>query len=201
MDEENQGFSIPANRPMFDEGDVSIEARPLPQSDFFMTFANEAGDKAVILTPIEAVGDEILERHGRTELENYAQTLMDTGDDPMELQIGRTYEGENALADADAEAFRLDEEFNPGEAASDEDIVSAVDAARADAGAGAPISEEAPENEEPEEDIPFPLNGPLGVDETGNEPAEDAGEEDETEELPDVEEEPMLDQLRKKKPE
>ena len=201
MDEENQGFSIPANRPMFDEGDVSIEARPLPQSDFFMTFANEAGDKAVILTRIEAVGDEILERHGRTELENYAQTLMDTGDDPMELQIGRTYEGENALADADAEAFRLDEEFNPGEAASDEDIVSAVDAARADAGAGAPISEEAPENEEPEEDIPFPLNGPLGVDETGNEPAEDAGEEDETEELPDVEEEPMLDQLRKKKPE
>lgn len=201
MDEENQGFSIPANRPMFDEGDVSIEARPLPQSDFFMTFANEAGDKAVILTPIEAVGDEILERHGRTELESYAQTLMDTGDDPMELQIGKTYEGENALADADAEAFRLDEEFNPGEAASDEDIVSAVDAARADAGAGAPISEEAPETEEPEEDIPFPLNGPLGVDETGNEPAEDAGEEDETEELPDVEEEPMLDQLRKKKPE
>lgn len=194
MDEENQGFAIPANRGLGDEGDLSVEVRPLPESDFFMTFANEAGDKAVILTPVESVGDEILERHGRTELEQYAQTLMETGDDPMELQIGTTYEGENAEADAKAEAFRLDEEFNPGEGASDEEVIAALDEARADVGGAEP------EVEEPDEDIPFPLNGPLGVDKTGNEPAEDTGTEDETAELPDVEEEPMLDQLRKKKP-
>lgn len=194
MDEENKGFAIPANKPMFgDEGDLSVEVTPLPESEYFMAFANEAGDKAVIVTPIETVGGEILERHGYPEMEEYAKTLMDTGDDPMELQIGTTYEGETAEADAKAEAYRLDEEYAPEEGASDEDIIAALDNARADTGA-----ENAPE-EESEEEIPFPLNGPLGVDEAGNEQGEDAGEEDETEELPDVGEEPMLDQLKKAK--
>ena len=132
MDEENQGFSIPANKNMFDEGDVGIEITPLPQSDFFMTFANEAGDKAVILTPIEYVGDEILERHGRSELEGYANGLMDGEPDDMGLQIGDIFEGENAQADAEAEAARLDEEYNPGEGASDEDLIAAIDGAKSD---------------------------------------------------------------------
>jgi len=134
MDEENKGFPIPAKKPMFGEGDVDIEAIPLPESDFFMAFANDAGDKAVILASVETAGDEVLERHGRTELDAYAKTLLDTGDDPMELQVGDIFEGENALADAEAEAFRLDEEFNPGEGASDAELAMAVDAAKADAG-------------------------------------------------------------------
>ena len=191
MDEENKGFAIPSNRSMFDEGDVSIEARPLPQSDFFMAFENDAGDKAVILSAVETVGDEVLERHGRTEMENYAKTLMETGDDPMELQIGGIYEGETALADAEAEAFRLDEEFNPGEGASDAELAMAVDAAKADVGGGA-----APE--EP----PFPDNG-MGADETVDVPDVDVDEEDESEEpeedLGELEGEPMLEQLNPKK--
>ena len=134
MDEENQGFAIPAKRPMFGEGDVDIEARPIPESDLFMAFENDAGDKAVVLTSVETVGDEVLERHGRTELEQYAQGVLNTGDDPMELQVGNIFEGETALADAEAEAFRLDEEFNPGEGASDEELAMAVDAAKGNAG-------------------------------------------------------------------
>jgi hypothetical protein len=134
MDEENQGFAIPARRPMFGEGDVDIGARPLPESDLFMAFENDAGDKAVILTSVETVGDEVLERHGRTELEQYAQSVLNTGDDPMELQVGNIFEGETALADAEAEAFRLDEEFNPGEGAPDEELAMAVDAAKGNAG-------------------------------------------------------------------
>lgn len=186
MDEENQGFAIPANRPL-GEGDVGIEVTPVPDSDLFMVFANEAGDKAVILTPIETAGGEILERHGRPELEEYANTLFDTGDDPMELQIGTTFEGETAEADAKVEANRLDEEFNPGEDAPDEDLISAVDMAKEDVGGAEPV-EPFPEDMEggEEGDVSEPnvdLTAPLGVEE---------------EEEPDVEEEPMLDQLKKK---
>lgn len=187
MDEENVGFAIPAKKPMFGEGDVDIEARPLPESDFFMAFANDAGDKAVILTSVETVGDEVLDRHGRTELEEYARVLLDNGDDPMELQVGRIFEGENALADAEAEAFRLDEEFNPGEGASDEELAMAVDAAKADAGA-----EEAgtfPEDMGGGEDLGAPE---LGV-------GAEAEEEEPDEEIGNPETEPMLGQLMKKK--
>lgn len=181
MDEENQGFAIPANT------DVGIEVTPLPESDLFMVFANEAGDKAVILTPIETAAGEILERHGRPELEEYANALFDTGDDPMDLQIGTTFEGETAEEDAKVEANRLDEEFNPGEDASDEDLITAVDMAREDAGGGEPAEpfpgdmEGGEEGGAPEPNVD--LTAPLGV-----------GEEEE----PDVEEEPMLDQLKKK---
>ena len=192
MDEENKGFAIPSNRSMFGEGDVSIEARPLPQSDVFMAFGNDAGDKAVLLTAVETVGDEVLERHGRTEMENYAKTLMDTGEDPMELQIGNTYEGENALADAEAEAFRLDEEFNPGEGASDGELAMAVDAAKADVSGGAASAPEEP---------PFPDEG-VGADEALDVPdvgADDEAEDEEPEDLGELEGEPMLDQLNTRK--
>lgn len=193
MDEENKGFPIPANREMFgDEGDTA-EVTPVPNSDYFLAFANDAGDKAVIVTPIETIGGEIVERHGLTEMEEYAKTLMDTGDDPMELQIGSTFEGETAEADANAEAMRLDEEYAPGEGAADEDIIAALDDARANTGANIGPAEE------PEDDIPFPLNGPLGVDEAGDEPAEDTDEENTDEESEDIENEPMLDQLKKAK--
>lgn len=193
MDEENKGFAIPAKRPMFGEGDVDIEARPLPESDLFMAFQNDAGDKAVILTAVETVGDEVLERHGRTELEGYAQALMNTGDDPMELQIGNTFEGESALADAEAEAFRLDEEFNPGEGAADNELAMAVDAAKANAGV--------------EEEATFPGDLEEGEDVGGEELGLglEADEEEPEEIEPGVsgEAEPMLEQLgiaKKKKP-
>ena len=185
MDEENQGFAIPAKRPMFGEGDVDIEARPVPESDLFMAFQNDAGDKAVILTSVETVGDEVLERHGRTELEGYAQSVLNTGDDPMELQVGNIFEGESALADAEAEAFRLDEEFNPGEGAPDEELAMAVDAAKGNAGM------------QEEETFPEDMEGgeELGAPEL--ELGEEAVEEPE---VP-IEEgaEPMLGQLMKKK--
>lgn len=189
MDEENKGFAIPAKRPMFDEGDVSVEVQPLPESDFFLAFANDAGDKAVILTSVETVGDEVLERHGRVELEGYAQALLNTGDDPMELQVGDIFEGENALADAEAEAFRLDEEFNPGEGASDEELAMAVDAAKANAGV-----EEA-------ETFPEDLGGgeDLGAPELGLGLENDEEESEEAEPLGDEETEPMLGQLMKRK--
>lgn len=189
MDEENQGFAIPARRPMFGEGDVDIEARPLPESDLFMAFANDAGDKAVILTAVETVGDEVLERHGYTELENYAQALLNTGDDPMELQIGNVFEGENAQADAEAEALRLDEEFNPGEGASDEELAMAVDAAKGNAGV--------------QEEATFPEDMGAGED-VGGEELDLGIEADEEEPEEPVEEgaESMLEQLgvKKKKP-
>lgn len=193
MDEENKGFAIPARRPIFGEGDVDIEARPLPESDLFMAFENDAGDKAVILTAVETVGDEVLERHGRTELEGYAQALMNTGDDPMELQVGDIFEGESALADAEAEAFRLDEEFNPGEGATDEELAMAVDAAKANAGV--------------EEEATFPGDLEEGEDVGGEEL--DVGLEADEEEPEEAgagvseEAEPMLEQLginKKKKP-
>lgn len=189
MDEENQGFAIPARRPMFGEGDVDIEARPLPESDLFMAFANDAGDKAVILTAVETVGDEVLERHGYTELENYAQALLNTGDDPMELQVGNVFEGENAQADAEAEALRLDEEFNPGEGASDEELAMAVDAAKGNAGV--------------QEEATFPEDMGAGED-VGGEELDLGIEADEEEPEEPVEEgaESMLEQLgvKKKKP-
>ena len=191
MDEENQGFAIPARRPMFGEGDVDIEARPIPESDLFMAFENDAGDKAVILTSVETVGDEVLERHGRTELEQYAQSVLNTGDDPMELKVGNIFEGETALADAEAEAFRLDGEFNPGEDAPDEELAMAVDAAKGNAGV------------QEEETFPEDMEAGEGVG------GEELGLGDETvEEEPElpVEEgaEPMLEQfgqpVKKKRP-
>ena len=185
MDEENQGFAIPANRPL-GEGDIGIEVTPVPESDLFMVFTNDTGDQAVILTPIESAGGEILERHGRPELEEYAATLFETGDDPMELQIGTIFEGETAEADAQAEATRLDEEFNPGEGATDEDLISAVDMARNDAGGAAPANP-FPGDMEGGEEIGaegpnVDLTAPLGA----------------PEELPPAGEEPMLDQLRRR---
>lgn len=192
MDEENQGFAIPANKPMFDEGDVSIEARPLPESDFFMVFANDVGDKAIILTPVETLDGEIIERHGRPELEMYAQTVMDGGEDDMGLQIGTTFEGETAEADAKAEAYRLDEEYNPGEGASDEEVIAAIDNARAD-------TTVAEENELATAEESFPeLTGGLGSDEGLDIPAPEADEEDTGLEPPDIENEPMLDQLKRR---
>ena len=192
MDEENQGFAIPANKPMFDVGDVDIEARPMPESDMFMVFANDVGDKAVILTPVETMGDEIIERHGRPELETYAQSIMDGGADDMDLQIGTTFEGETAEADANAEALRLDEEYNPGEGASDEDIIAALDSARAD-------TTVAEENELSAAEETFPeLTGELGADEGINPPEPPIGPENSGEEPFDVENEPMLDQLKKR---
>ena len=192
MDEENQGFAIPANKPMFDEGDVSIEARPLPESDMFMVFPNDIGDKAVILTPVETMGNEIIERHGRPELETYAQTIMDGGEDDMGLQIGNIFEGENAEADAKAEAFRLDDEYNPGEGASDEEIIAALDNARADT-----TVEEENELAAAEESFPE-LTGGLGSDEGINPPEPETDEEDMGEEPLDIGNEPMLDQLKKR---
>ena len=110
MDEPmNTGFPIPPSRPMFGEGDVEIEKKPLPESDFIMAFANETGDKAVVLTSVEVVDGEVLEKHGREELEGYAMDLLDGGEDELGLQIGDIYEGENAEADAKEEAFRLDD--------------------------------------------------------------------------------------------
>ena len=192
MDEENHGFAIPANKPMFGEGDVSIEARPLPESDMFMVFANDIGDKAIILTPVEAVGGEILERHGRPELEDYAKTVMDGGEDSMDLQIGDIFEGETAEADAKAEAFRLDEEYNPGEGASDEEIIAAIDNARADT----TVEEE---NELAAAEDTFPeLTGELGADEGLDLPEPEPDEEDTGEEPLDIGNEPMLDQLKKR---
>ena len=186
MDEEKQGFAIPAKRPMFGEGDVDIEARPIPESDLFMAFENDAGDKAVVLTSVETVGDEVLDKYGRTELEGYAQSVLNTGDDPMELQIGGVFEGENALADAEAEAFRLDEEFNPGEGASDEQLAMAVDAAKGNAGA--------------QEEETFPPEDMEGGEELGAPELESGAEAVEEPEVP-IEEgaEPMLGQLMKKK--
>ena len=186
MDEDRVGFPIPSNKSVFDEGDVDIEARPMPQSDFIMSFANDDGTKAVILTSIEDLGDGTVERHGREELEQYAQALMDTGDDPFGLQIGDVFEGETAGADAEAEAFRLAEDFDPGEGATDEELIAAVNDAAADATVvGAPMEDTFPVGVEEAPDIDVP--------------DEDIGAEVEPVEPVEEEEEPMLKQLNKLK--
>ena len=189
MDEPmNPGFPIPPSRPMFGEADIDIEKKPLPESDFIMSFANEAGDKAVVLTSVEIVDGDVLEKHGRAELEGYAQDLLDGGDDELGLQIGEIYEGENAAEDAKAEAFRLDDMFNPGEEATDEDLIAAVGDARADAGVEQDLDEG---GELPDLGVLPPL--PDEEEEASDE--EMADEEEEIEE----DEEPMLGQLKKVK--
>ena len=145
MDEENKGFAIPSKRPMFDEGDVSIEARPLPQSDLFMVFANDEGNKAVILTPIESVGGDVLERHGRSELEGYAKTLFDGGDDPMDLQVGTMFEGDTAEAESDEELARAVDDAKSGAGAPEsfpEDMEAGEDVGDTELDSGAEIDEE-----------------------------------------------------------
>ena len=185
MDEPmNTGFPIPPSRPMFGEGDVEIEKKPLPESDFIMAFANETGDKAVVLTSVEVVDGEVLEKHGREELEGYAMDLLDGGEDELGLQIGDIYEGENAEADAKEEAFRLDDMFNPGGEATDDELIAAVEDARADAGTEQDLDLG---GELPDEDVLPPL------------PTEEEEEADEEEVEEETEEEPMLDQLKKAK--
>ena len=198
MDENmDQGFPIPPSRPMFGEADVEIEKKPLPESDFIMSFANETGDKAVVLTSVEVVDGEVMERHGRADLEGYAKDLLDGGEDELGLQVGDIYEGENAEEDARAEAFRLDDMFNPGEEATEEELVKAVDDAQADAG----IEQERDEGGE----VPdFAVMPPLPDEEEkeADEEIADLGEaeedlEEDEEEL--EEEEPMIGQLKKAK--
>ena len=160
MDEENKGFPIPPRQPMFGGAeDAGLDLPLAPQSDFIMSFANEDGTKAVVLTSVEVLGDEV-ERHSRDELETYAKTLMDTGDDPFGLQIGTTFEGETAAADAEAEATRLADAHDPGEGATDEELIEAVNAAFEDVGAlEEEILEEAPPVELPEEPMLGQLRG------------------------------------------
>lgn len=184
MDEPmNTGFPIPPSRPMF--GGDDTENTPPAEGGFIMSFANETGDKAVVLTSVEVADGEVVKRHDRNELEGYAMDLLDGGEDEMGLQIGSIYEGENAEEDASDEATRLDDMFNPGEDADDEELVSAVEDARADAGTEQDLDLG---GELPDEDVmpPFPT-----------EEEEEADEELDEEEPED--EEPMLDQLKKAK--
>ena len=183
--DETTGFPIPSNRSVFGEGDLDMEVRPLPESDFIIAFPNEDGTKAVLLTTLEVLDGEVIERHGRTELEQYAQTLLETGEDPLGLQVGDIFEGENAEADAQAEAFRLDDMFNPGEGASDAELAQALEDARVDAGIGETTF---PEGEG--------LADLMEADEEVNAEAEELAEEGA--EL-DEEVEPMLEQLKKRK--
>ena len=186
----NTGFPIPPSRPMFGEADVEIEKKPLPESDFIMSFSNEAGDKAVVLTSVEVVDGDLLEKHGREELEGYAMDLLDGGEDEMGLQIGEIYEGENAEEDARAEAFRLDDMFNPGEEATDDELIAAVDDARADAG----VEQDMDEGGE------LPDLGVMPLpDEEQKEDDEELADEELEDEIEEEEEEPMLDQLKKVK--
>lgn len=187
MDEEVNGFPIPANRPMFGE--------PEGGGEFIVSFANEAGDKAVVLTTVEVIDGETVEQHTRGDLEGYAQGLMDGEEDTMGLQIGDIFEGETAEADASAEADRLNTEYDPGADATDEDLIAAVDAAKGDT-----VVEE--ENELAEAES-FP--GDLGEGEDIGAPELDTGievDEEEPEEVPtgeDIESEPVFGQLMKKK--
>ena len=198
MDETmNTGFPIPPSRPMFGEGDVDIEKKPLPESDFIMSFANETGDKAVILTSVEVADGEILERYGRADLEGYANDLLDGGEDELGLQIGEIYEGESAEEDARAEAFRLDDMFNPGEEATNEELIKAVEDAQADVGTEQDLDLG---GELPDEDVMPPL--PDEEEEEADEEIADLGEaeEDLEEDEEDLEEEePMLGQFKKAK--
>jgi len=204
MDENKEAMPIPPKSNLFGDGDLSVKVAEAPESDFVMSFSNEAGDKAVVLTAIEVVGPDTIERHGRPELEDYAQHLMETGDDPFDLLIGEVFEGEDAAEKAAAEAIRLDEEFNPGEV-DDKELIVAVDR----------LHDEGPVKvaEVEVEELPgSPVEGP----DRPAVPFEDMEAEDEEEEgLPvgpavgpeeepvieeiDVEEEPVLDQLRKAK--
>ena len=66
MDETvDKGFPIPPKAPLFGEGDLSVKVAEVPESDFVMAFGNDAGDKAVVLTAIEVIGPDTIERHGR----------------------------------------------------------------------------------------------------------------------------------------
>lgn len=182
MDEENVGFAIPANTGAADGA--------VQNGDFIMSFANEAGDKAVVLTSVEVLNGEVLEQHTRGELEGYAQGLMEGEPDEMDLQIGDIYEGETAAADADAEATRLDDLYNPGEGATDEDLMAAVEEARSD-------TTVAEENELAEAEDSFPLDLDEGEDIDLHEPG--VGAEDIETESDDIEDEPIFDQLKRAK--
>ena len=163
----DQGFPIPSNKPMFgDEGEGAGKT--------FAAFVNDAGDKAVVLATAEVNDGEVISRIPEAELEAYAQDLMDDGVDDRGLQIGATFEGDTAEADAESEAMRLNQEFTPADD-SDEALAEAVESAK-----GGPV-EPFPEDEGADElEVP--------IDEEIEEPDE------EVDEL----EEPMLDQLKKK---
>jgi len=179
MDEENVGFPIPANGP-----EIGAETA----GDFIVSFGNEAGDRAVVLTTVEVLGDEVLERHPVAELEGYAMDLLDGGEDTMDLMIGDIYEGENAAADADAEAMRLNDMYDPGADATDEDLVMAVNDAKADTGPEETFPEDLGEGEDlGASELDLGLEAPEEEPEIGG----PAGG---------VENEPMLGQLMKKKP-
>lgn len=171
MDEPmNQGFPIPSNKPMFG-GEEAVEETPVGGT--YKAFANDAGDRAVVLATAEIADGEVVARLNDAELETYAQSLMDGGVDDRDLQIGEMYEGETAEADAEAEAIRLEREFSPADD-SDGALVAAIE----DAKGGAPAEE------------PFPND--EGSDELGTELPE------ENEEYGEEAEEPMLGQLNKK---
>ena len=130
---------------------------------------------------------------------------METGDDPFDLQIGRTYEGENAIKDARAEALRLDEEFNPGEDAEDKVLVIAVDDMRG--GAEGPVEEPAeepmgaPELEKPLGKVEGPVAGAVAKGVKFGAKVQKAADELEEaeEEEPGEDEAPILEQLKKAK--
>ena len=173
----NPGFPIPATKPMFGgEEDLGIEMKPVPEGETFKAFVNDAGDEAVVLATAEVVDGEVIERIPPADLEEYAQDLLDGGIDDRDLQVGQMFEGENAEADAKAEALRLEQDFKP-EDESDEALATAIEDAKGVPENGAPFqADEAP-------------------DELGAEIDEENAEADEEAEEP---EEPMLGQLKKK---
>ena len=172
MDENmEQGFPIPAGKPMFG-GEEAVEEAPAGET--FKAFTNDTGDLAVVLSTAEVEDGEVIERLSPEDLETYAQDLLNGGSDDRGLQIGEMYEGESAEADAEAEALRLEQEFKPIDD-SDGALAAAVENAKG-GGAG---------------EVPFPED--EGTDELGTpfgEQGEMLGGE--------AEEEPMLDQLKKK---
>lgn len=86
------------------------EAATMTATVFTSTFSNEAGDVAMNFTPIMV--DENGNYTGvmnKTEFEKYCEDVVNGADDCLGLKIGVTYEGSDAIAQAEADAQRIHE--------------------------------------------------------------------------------------------
>jgi len=122
--DELKGKPIPGKAPLFNR--PNVEPKMSQTSDFIGTFTNEDKTKAVNLVLIEDV-DDTAKKLSKDSLQSYADSIMNGGDDSRELMVGTVFNGDGAEDKARAEAKRIDEEYNPGPGASDEELLDAAE--------------------------------------------------------------------------
>lgn len=144
--DENNVFPIPPKK------GIGEDRAPAEEFGFIKSFENADGTKAVNLVSVEVADGEVVEKLDDMTLAKYADALFETGEDPQGLQVGGEFD---SLSEAEDEADRLNDMYAPVADASDEEIVSAVEDAKADEG-------EAEEEDIEEEDIESePIFGQL----------------------------------------